>query len=258
MSTTDGWRRRRVPGARTQVQVPRAPIDPARVGRSSIRRRARGMTYGEAVQALADAELDAHLDRRHEEAADDGGRRAAELAEWERIGRLLAVTGGPYDPDDDAAVQEELAAEAAARAAREAEQREAARVSDRADQLQALRDRGVLEETDPREGDEAVRAELTRRAGSYIQQDVDTWLAVALATHRGHYVDPAAREAAATLLPPPVLAQAGLLSALTHLVPGADTAELGFAARLTAAAPEAAADLAAFLTRAARSAASRG
>ncbi|MFZ3552467.1 hypothetical protein ACODT3_43995 [Streptomyces sp. 4.24] len=208
------------------------------------------MTHGEAVRALADAELDAHLDRRHEEPANDGGRGAAELAEWRRIGRLLAVTGGPYDPDDDAVVQEELAAEAAAAAAREVEQREAARVFDRADQLQALRDRGLLEETDPREGDEAARAELTRRAGSYTQQDVDTWFAVALATHRGHYADPAAREAATALLPAPVLAQAALLSALTRLAPDAGAAELGFTARLTAAAPEAVAHLAAFLTRA--------
>ncbi|MFD6877009.1 MULTISPECIES: hypothetical protein [unclassified Streptomyces] len=258
MSMTDGWRRpRRIPNAR--AQGPRTtPIDPAKIGRSSVRRRAQGMTHGEAVQALADAELDAHLDRRHEEAADHSGRCAAELAEWRRIGRLLAVTGGPYDPDDDAVVQEELAAEAAAAAARDAEQREAARVSERADQLQALRHRGTLEETDPREGDEAARAELTRRAGSYVQQDVDTWLAAALAAHRGHYADPAAREAATALLPASVLAQAALLSALTRLVPGAGAAELGFAARLTAAAPEAVADLAAFLARAARPAESRG
>ncbi|MFD3876086.1 hypothetical protein [Streptomyces sp. NPDC058623] len=207
------------------------------------------MTHGEAVQALAGAEIDAHLERRHEETADDGGRRAAELAEGERIGRLLAVTRGPYDPDDDAVVQEELAAEAAAAVARDAEQRDAARASDRADQLQAWHDRGVLEETDPREGDEAARAELTRWASLYVQQDVDAWFAVALGAHRGHYVDPAAREAATALLPAPVLAQAALLSALTRLVPGAGAAELGFAARLTAAAPEAVADLAAFLTR---------
>lgn len=216
------------------------------------------MTHGEAVQALAGAELDAHLERRHEEAADDGGRRAAELAEWERIGRLLAVTGGPYDPDDDAVVQEELAAEAAAAVARDAEQRDAARVADRADQLQALRDRGVLEETDPREGDEAARAELTRWASLYVQQDVDAWFAVALAAHRGHYADPAAREAATALLPAPVLAHAALLSALTRLVPGAGAAELGFTTRLTAAAPEAVADLAALLTRATLPAESRG
>lgn len=250
MSTTDGWRRRprRVPDAR--AQGPRTPIDPAKIGRSSVRRRARGMTHREAFQALTNAELDAHLDRRHEEAADHSDRREAELAEWRRIGQLLAVTGGPYDPDDDAVVQEELAAEAAAAEAREAEQRAAARVAARADQLQALRERGTLEQTEPREGDEAARDELTRRAGSYVQLDIDAWLARALAAHRGHYADPAAREAAAGLLHPPVLAHAALLAALTQLVPGTDVDQLPFAARLAAADSEAVGDLAAFLTRA--------
>ncbi|WP_370424246.1 hypothetical protein AB8O64_36435 (plasmid) [Streptomyces sp. QH1-20] len=48
------------------------PIDYAKVGRSSVRRRARGMTHSEAVAALEEAELQAHLDRRDEAAADDG------------------------------------------------------------------------------------------------------------------------------------------------------------------------------------------
>ncbi|MEU7553166.1 hypothetical protein AB0B01_12590 [Streptomyces sp. NPDC044571] len=253
MMTTDGWRRpRRVPDARTRG--PRTPIDPAKLGRSSVRRRARGMTHGEAVQALADAELDAHLDRRYEAAADHSSRREAELAEWRRIGQLLAVTGSSYDPDDDAVVQEELAAEAEAAKAREAEQRAAARVAARADQLQALRERGTLEQTEPREGDEAARDELTRRARSYAQPDIDAWLARALAAHRGHYADPAARETAAGLLHPPVLAHAALLATLTQLVPGTDVDQLPFAARLAAADADADADavddLAAFLTRA--------
>ncbi|MET9572426.1 hypothetical protein ABZY34_25395 [Streptomyces virginiae] len=132
MSTTDGWRRpRRVPDAR--AQGPRTPINPAKIGRSPVRRRARGMTHGEAAAALAEAELDAHLDRRHEEAAEHSHRRAAELAEWRRIGQLLAVTGGPYNLDDDVVVQEELAAEAAAAETREAQLREAAQVAARAD-----------------------------------------------------------------------------------------------------------------------------
>lgn len=249
MSTTDGWRRpRRVPPAR--AQGPRTPIDPAKIGRSSVRRRARGMTHREAFQALADAEMEAHLDRRVDDAADHSDRRVAELAEWRRIAEFLVRVGGPYDPDDDAVVQEELAAEAAAAAAREAEQREAARVAARADQLQALRERGTLEQTEPREGDEAARDELTRRAGSYVQPDVDAWLARALAAHRGHYADPAAREAAAGLLHPPVLAHAALLTALTQLVPGVDVDQLPFAARLAAADSEAVGELAAFLTRA--------
>lgn len=75
-------------------------------------------------------------------------------------------------------------------------------------------------------------------------------LAHALAAHRGHYRDPAARKEAAGLLPPPVLAHAALLAELTRLVPGADVDQLAFAARLATAEPEAAGALAAFLTRA--------
>ncbi|MEU2337158.1 hypothetical protein ABZ608_26800 [Streptomyces sp. NPDC013172] len=67
--------------------------------------------------------------------------------------------------------------------------REAARIAARADELQALRELGTLEQTEPREGDEAVRDELTRRVG--VQEDVDAWLARALAAHRGPYADPA-------------------------------------------------------------------
>src|SRR5687768_3288004 len=52
--------------------------------------------------------------------------------------------------------------------AREAELREAQLIAARADELQALRELGTLEQTEPREGDEAVRDELTRRAGSYV------------------------------------------------------------------------------------------
>lgn len=83
-----------------------------------------------------------------------------------------------------------------------------------------------------------------------MQDDVDAWLARALATHLGHYRDPAAREVAAGLLTPPVLAHAALLTELLRLVPGVDVDQLAFAARLTTTEPEAAGDLAAFLTRA--------
>ncbi|MEU8941664.1 hypothetical protein AB0C97_26845 [Streptomyces goshikiensis] len=75
--------------------------------------------------------------------------------------------------DDAAAVQGELAAEGAA-AAWETEHYEAARIADRGDQLQELHDRGILEEIEPREGEEAARAELACRAGSYIHQDMGT------------------------------------------------------------------------------------
>jgi len=234
-----------------RAAAPREPVDPARIGRRIVRRRATGMSAADVAAALEDARFDARQDSRHEHLADDE-RGRAELAEWERLAQLLADAAPDtvYDPGVDVVVQEELAAEAAAAAVREAEWREAQRIAARADELQALRELGTLEQTEPREGDEAVRDELTRRAGSYVQQDVDAWLAHALAAHLGHYRDPAAREAAAGLLPAPVLAHAALLAELARLVPAADTGQLAFAARLATAEPEAAAALAAFLTRA--------
>ncbi|MFE2210198.1 hypothetical protein [Streptomyces rubiginosohelvolus] len=213
------------------------------------------MTAEAAAAALDVARFDARQNSRFEDSALDE-RGPAELGEWERIARLLAdaCPGTVYDPDTDDVVRAELAADAdadAAAAAREAELREAMRIAARADELQALRELGALEQAEPREGDEAVREELTRRAGGYVQADVDTWLARALATHRGHYQDPAAREeAAAGRLTPPVLAHAALLTELLRLAPGADVEELVFAARLAAAEPKATGDLAAALTRA--------
>jgi hypothetical protein len=56
---------------------------------------------------------------------------------------------------------------------------------------------GSQPQAEPCEGDEAARDELARLAGGYIPTDVDAWLARALAAHRGHYTDPAARKAAA-------------------------------------------------------------
>ncbi|MFI7360100.1 hypothetical protein ACIBTP_40055 [Streptomyces avidinii] len=233
------------------VAAPREPVDPARIGRRVVRREAKGMDAGAVAAALEEARFDARQASRYEDLADDL-RGPAELAEWERLEELLAdaVPGTVYDPDADDVVQAELAADAAAAAAREAELREAMRIAARADELQALRDLGTLDQTEPRHGDEAVRDELTRRAGSYVQSDVDAWLARALAAHRGHYASPAAREAAAGLLHPPVLAHAALLAALTQLVAGVDVDQLPFAARLATADSEAAGELAAFLTRA--------
>ncbi|GHE25996.1 hypothetical protein [Streptomyces hydrogenans] len=235
------------------VAAPREPVDPARIGRRAVRRRAKGMDATAVATALEDARFDARQDSRHEDLADDV-RSRAELAEWERLGQLLAAApaGTAYDPDTDPAVQDELAAEASAAADREAAVREAQRTAARADELQALRELGALEQTEPRDGDEAARDELTRRAGGCAQADVDAWLARALAAHRGHYRDPAAREAAAGLLTPLVLAHAALLAELARLVPGARADELAFAARLAATEPEAAGDLAAFLARAVR------
>ncbi|MGC9500934.1 hypothetical protein [Streptomyces sp. WG7] len=181
-----------------RVAAPREPVDPARIGRRVVRRRAKAMDAGAVAAALEDARFDARQDSRFEDLADNV-RGRVELAEWERIDQLLAAapSGTDYDPDTDDVVRAELAAEAAAAAAQEAELREAARVAARADELQALREAGTLEQSEPRDGDEAARDELTRRAGGYVQADVDAWLARSLATHLGHYRGSAAREAAA-------------------------------------------------------------
>ncbi|MET9800373.1 hypothetical protein [Streptomyces sp. NPDC006368] len=188
--------------------------------------------------APEDARFDARQDSRHGHLADDE-RGPAELAEWERIDQTLAAAapGTVYGLDTDDVVHAELAAEAeaeaeaeaAAAAERETAVRQAQRIEARADELQALHEMGTLEQAEPHEGDEAVRDELTRRAGSYVRADAEAWLARTLAAHRGHYADPAAREAAA------------------GLVPAAAPGQLAFAARL-AGRPEATADLAALLT----------
>ncbi|WP_075694079.1 hypothetical protein [Streptomyces acidiscabies] len=102
-------RRPRVPASR--AAAPREPVDQAKIGRRSVRRRARGMTHPEAAAALEDAELQQHMDRDREDLAGDE-RGPAEIAEWTRIVQLLATTGGAYDPDTDAVVQDELAADA--------------------------------------------------------------------------------------------------------------------------------------------------
>ncbi|MEW2071882.1 hypothetical protein [Streptomyces sp. NPDC007346] len=223
--------------AASRVTVPREPLDPARMCRRWVRRRARGMTAGAAAAALDVARFDARQNLRHEDIAV-AERGPAELGEWERIARLLAeaAPGTVYAPDTDDVVRAEL--------------REAMRIAARADELQALRELGTLEQAEPRTGDEAVREELTRRAGGYVQDDVDAWLARALATRLGHYRDPAAREAAAGLLTPPVLAHAALLAELLRLVPGVDVGQLAFAARLATTEPEATAALAVHLTHA--------
>ncbi|MFF8609622.1 hypothetical protein ACF06X_27270 [Streptomyces sp. NPDC015346] len=132
----------------------RERVDPARIGRRSVRRRAKGMTAADVAAALEDARFFARQDSGHEDAADDV-RGLAELGEWERIAQLLAAgaPGTVYDPDADVVVQADLAAEAAAR---DAEPREAAGIAASADKLQALRD-VTLEQTEPDKGDEAIR-----------------------------------------------------------------------------------------------------
>ncbi|MEU9197800.1 hypothetical protein [Streptomyces hundungensis] len=250
MNTSDGWRPRRVPEARGRAGAPRTPIDYAKVGRSSVRRRARGMTHSEAVAALEEAELQAHLDRRDEAAADDGGRRAAELAEWQRVVQLLAATGGPYDPDADAVVQEELAEDRRREEAEQQRRQEQQRVADRAEELARLGGAGRLDRSVPtRIGDEAAR-DLLDENRDYRTAKVDAWLARALADQSGHYADPAARAAAVGSLPVPVRARAALLAALARTGSPVD-GDLEFVGRLAQADPAATNALAAWLETAA-------
>ncbi|MEH0449862.1 hypothetical protein QA811_41420 [Streptomyces sp. B21-102] len=154
---TTPWRTARRPLA-SRVAAPRESVDPARIGHRVVQRRAKGMDAGAVAAALEEARFDARQASRHEDLTHDV-RGPAELAEWERIEQLLADAAPDtvYDPDTDDVVQAELAADAAAADAHEAELREAARIAARADELQALRELGTLEQTEPREGDEAVR-----------------------------------------------------------------------------------------------------
>lgn len=147
MTAYDGWRPRRLPEARSRAGAPRTPIDYAKVGRSSVRRRARGMTHSETAAGLEAAEQQAHLDR-----------RAAELAEWQRIVQLLAATGGPYDLDADVVVQEELAEDRRREEAEQQRRQEQQRVADRAEELARLGKAGRLDRNVPsRAGDESAR-----------------------------------------------------------------------------------------------------
>ncbi|MEV2255236.1 hypothetical protein AB0I94_32490 [Streptomyces sp. NPDC050147] len=127
------------------------------------------MTPSEAVEALGEAGLDVHLDRRNGSAADDGGRREAELAEWRRIMQLLAATGGPYDPDADTVVQEELAEDGRREEVEPQRRREQQRVAARADELAGLAGAGRLDRTAAiRPGDDAAliaRRRPARRPG---------------------------------------------------------------------------------------------
>ncbi|XQE90375.1 hypothetical protein ACN24M_39125 [Streptomyces microflavus] len=80
------------------------------------------------------------------------------------------------------------------------------RIAARADELQALRELGTLDQAEPREGDEAVRDELTRQAGGYVQDDVDAWFAGALAPQ----VRPVTARGPAPALRPPASAHAAV------------------------------------------------
>ncbi|MGW1007683.1 hypothetical protein [Streptomyces sp. NPDC002520] len=242
--STPAPRSHRRPGA----AAPRQPIDRAKVGRRAVRRRATGMTATEAAAALEEARLQQHMDRDREDLADDE-RGPAEIAEWERIVQLLAATGGPYDPDADAVVQEELAEDRRREEAEQQRRQEQQRVADRADELAALAGAGRLDRTVmSRPGDEAARAFMDDY--DYRVAAVDDWLAHALATHSGHYADPDTRTAAATLLPAPVRARAALLAALARTGTPVD-GDFEFVGRLAQADPDATNALAAWLDNAA-------
>ncbi|MCZ0209584.1 hypothetical protein OZK63_29685 [Streptomyces sp. UMAF16] len=241
-------RRRRhlsAPGA----AAPRRPVDQAKVGRSAVRRRATGMSAAEAAAALEEARLQQHLDRDREDLAGSE-RGPAEVAEWERIALLLAATGGVYDLETDAVVQDELAADRRAEEAEQQRLQAQQQLAARADELAALAGAGRLNRTvESRPGDEAARALLAQR-GDHRHPKVDNWLAQALADHSGHYADPAARTAAVGSLPPAVRAHAALLAALARTGAPAADGELEFAARLAQADPAATNALAAWLDRA--------
>ncbi|WP_060886837.1 hypothetical protein [Streptomyces caniscabiei] len=78
------------------------------------------MTHTEAAAALEEAELQQHMHRHREDLAGDE-RGPAEVTEWMRIVQLLVTVGGTYDPDTDAMVQDELAADAERDRARQLE-----------------------------------------------------------------------------------------------------------------------------------------
>ncbi|MEU1668511.1 hypothetical protein ABZ547_34015 [Streptomyces sparsogenes] len=238
-------RRPRVPAPGTVA--PRQPVDQAKVGRRAVRRHAAGMTATEAAAALEEARLQQHLDRDREDLADDE-RGPAEVAEWERIAQLLAATGGVYDPEADAVVQDELAADRRAAEAEQQRLQEQQQLAARADELAALARAGRLDRTvESWPGDEAARDLLLHR-GDY-HSVVDGWLAQALADRSGHYADPAARTAAIGSLPAAVRAHAALLAVLARTGAPAADGELEFAGRLAQADPEATDALAAWLER---------
>ncbi|WP_328314782.1 hypothetical protein OG432_33890 [Streptomyces sp. NBC_00442] len=90
------------------------PTEAERAGREAVRRQAQGMGHHEAAQAfrrLASASDSPSEDEANgREDRGDGGRRLAELAEWERIVDQLSLHAGTYDIDADPYVQGERAA----------------------------------------------------------------------------------------------------------------------------------------------------
>ncbi|MFB7575979.1 hypothetical protein [Streptomyces sp. NPDC056165] len=83
-----------------RIAAPHEPVDPARIGRRVVRRRAKGIDVGAVAAALEDARFDARQDLLHEDLADDV-RGRAEHAEWERITQLLAAEAAAAATGDD-------------------------------------------------------------------------------------------------------------------------------------------------------------
>ncbi|SEB74514.1 hypothetical protein SAMN04490357_0276 [Streptomyces misionensis] len=131
------------------------------------------------------------------------------------ITQLLATTGGVYDPETDAVVQDELAAD---RRAAEAKQHriQEQQIAEDADELAALARAGRLDRSvETRPGDEAARDILVHRDDYH--QVVDGWQVQAYASRPGHCADPAVRTTAAGSLPVAVRAHVSLLGALADL-----------------------------------------
>ncbi|MEW1551855.1 hypothetical protein [Streptomyces tsukubensis] len=200
--------------------------------RAEVRDRARGMTHHQAAAVLE------AFDGQY---AEPGSPLAAERSEWSRIHSALLLGGGPYDPDTD----DDVLAERATRAVRNEERRTA----DRAAELEALAVTGRLAAVLPQDGDDALLDRIRARSWD-AGQALDGWLAQALADKAGCYAYPAARGAATTRLPDTVVARAELLAALATTGTPAHGLELPFAGRLAAADPDAATDLARWLTAA--------
>lgn len=244
-------RRPRFPSPAARGAAPRKPVDWAKAGRSTVRRRARGMTHPEAAAALEEAELQQHLDRDREDLADDE-RGPAEVGEWARIVQLLAAAGGAYAPDADTFVQDELAAEAElADIQMETERQErlhADGLPERAHMLEVLEQAGLLGAAGAygAEGPLVLHEPEDHLALDYVNEHGD-WRLHAILESR-NLMPPKDLEA----VPDSVRAHSALLRAMarTGTLEGIDT---GHAVRLAQADPDAVLSLAAWIEARGRS-----
>ncbi|GAA2267684.1 hypothetical protein GCM10010232_70100 [Streptomyces amakusaensis] len=212
----------------------RATRKQAAAVRAAVRDRARGMTRHQAATVL---------EQFAGQSAAPGSPLAAQWSEWSRIHHALLLGGGTYDPDTDP--DTDVLAERANQAILAAAHRTAGRVAE----LETLALTGQLSHERPQDGDDALLDRIRTRSWD-AGQALGTWLAQALADRSGCYADPAARAAATVRLPDTVVAQADLLAALAATGVLARGEELPFAGRLAAVDPDAAADLARWLTQA--------